>query len=242
MENSEKGISSKPEYRRTSSIRKNRHATIADILPFLQIPVLLIALSTFTITYWYYTSMIDLTRNLQEANTFSSVHSEYSSEQTLKAMEILEDFVWEHPNTYPAEFVRLRESRNTTERDMGRQIDRARRHLVHWYSRVRHLNKLGYLTSKNLEEFPGSGRSLYFIKMVEPIEKCSRRWNGRQLNPVFDFLRELYALQVFTDLPCPDPPHPSASAALVQLPTKCSIIDIGSKNCNDNSVNVKLEL
>eukprot|EP00916_Digyalum_oweni_P015467 GHVL01025319.1.p1 GENE.GHVL01025319.1~~GHVL01025319.1.p1 ORF type:complete len:232 (+),score=40.51 GHVL01025319.1:140-835(+) len=168
--------------------------------------LLFVSINMFILTFWYYTNMIRLTRDLQEANTFSSIHSEYASEETLSAIEILEDFVEGHPNDYPSQFFKLRLSHIAAERVSGRRLDRARRKLVHFYTRILYLFQLGYLRSPVLYDFPGGDRARYFIRTVEPIEKCMRMWTGRNANKVFDFFREFYKINEWPSFPCDPSP------------------------------------
>eukprot|EP00922_Rhytidocystis_sp_ex-Travisia-forbesii_P028270 GHVS01041503.1.p1 GENE.GHVS01041503.1~~GHVS01041503.1.p1 ORF type:complete len:203 (+),score=26.77 GHVS01041503.1:64-672(+) len=164
---------------------------------------LVTSLCMLCLTAWYYVNILTLTRHLQQANTLGVFHSEYSSPKILEAFEIVEDFVERAAEEAPdagdvsssrrhrAEmFWQLRKQKD----EKGRQLDRARRRLVHWFSRLHHFYEFGFLTKDYLIKFPGAERAHHFIDLVEPLDYVSRVSTGRKPSLVFDFLREIYSL------------------------------------------------
>ncbi|CEM37581.1 unnamed protein product [Vitrella brassicaformis CCMP3155] len=148
-----------------------------------------VSLLSLLITTYYYLNMLTLTKNLQRANTFNAIHVEYASQETLNALEILEEFIEENGrDRYPHEFLDLRKQRDA----LGRRVDRARRRLVHWYSRLQYFYQFGFLTIENLRQFPGVERAAHFIYLVEPLEFISRTSTGREQSTVFSWLRDIY--------------------------------------------------
>lgn len=143
------------------------------------------------VTTWYYINMLTLTQQLQQANTLNAMHAEYSSSKTLEALEILEEFIEERGvEQYAFDFLELRRKRDPR----GRALDRARRHLTQWFSRVQYFYEFGYLKHEYILRFPGPERSRHFLDLIEPLEFMSRRATGRKHSGVFDFLREVYQL------------------------------------------------
>uniref|UniRef100_A0A0G4HQK8 Uncharacterized protein n=1 Tax=Chromera velia CCMP2878 TaxID=1169474 RepID=A0A0G4HQK8_9ALVE len=159
---------------------------------FVQVAAFGVSLMTFFITLYYYVNMLELTRNLQKAQTFNAIHIEYSAPETSEAVEIIEDFIDDFGRANYAEaFVALR----TEGDELGSLVDRARRRLVHWYSRVHYLSAFGYLSDKDLQLFPGAERAAYFVEIVEPLEWISRTTTGRDHSQLFDWLRQKYRLE-----------------------------------------------
>ncbi|CDJ60979.1 hypothetical protein, conserved [Eimeria maxima] len=150
-----------------------------------------ISLLGLLVTSWYYVNMLTLTQQLQQANTLNAMHAEYSSSKTLEALEILEEFIDERGVVnYAFDFLELRRKRDAK----GRAIDRARRHLTQWFSRVQYFYEFGYLKHEYILRFPGPERSRHFLHLIEPLEFISRRATGRKHSGVFDFLREVYQM------------------------------------------------
>lgn len=52
-----------------------------------------ISICMFCLTFYYDLTMISLTRNMQRANTFHSIHIEYSAPETSEAIETIEQFI-----------------------------------------------------------------------------------------------------------------------------------------------------
>eukprot|EP00922_Rhytidocystis_sp_ex-Travisia-forbesii_P064207 GHVS01095444.1.p1 GENE.GHVS01095444.1~~GHVS01095444.1.p1 ORF type:complete len:228 (-),score=21.92 GHVS01095444.1:253-936(-) len=175
-----------------------------------------ISLCTFCLTAWYYVNILMLTRHLQQANTLSLFHSEYSSTKILEAFEVVEDFLEMAVEAIPESgassnsrhraemFWELRKKRD----ERGRLLERARRRLVHWFSRLQHFYEFGFLTKDYLVRFPGAERAQHFIDLVEPLEYVSRTSTGRQPSLVFDFLREIYSLGPQKDYELPKTSFP----------------------------------
>lgn len=150
-----------------------------------------VSLLSLLVTSWYYVNMLTLTQQLQQANTLNAMHAEYSSSKTLEALEILEEFIDERGVVkYAFDFLELRKKRDPK----GRAIDRARRHLTQWFSRVQYFYEFGYLKHEYILRFPGPERSRHFLHLIEPLEFISRRATGRKHSGVFDFLREVYQM------------------------------------------------
>lgn len=150
-----------------------------------------VSLLSLLVTSWYYVNMLTLTQQLQQANTLNAMHAEYSSSKTLEALEILEEFIDERGVVkYAFDFLELRKKRDSK----GRAIDRARRHLTQWFSRVQYFYEFGYLKHEYILRFPGPERSRHFLHLIEPLEFISRRATGRKHSGVFDFLREVYQM------------------------------------------------
>ncbi|KAL8428065.1 hypothetical protein ACSSS7_007419 [Eimeria intestinalis] len=150
-----------------------------------------VSLLGLLVTSWYYVNMLTLTQQLQQANTLNAMHAEYSSSKTLEALEILEEFIEERGVVkYAFDFLELRRKRDAK----GRAIDRARRHLTQWFSRVQYFYEFGYLKHEYILRFPGPERSRHFLHLIEPLEFISRRATGRKHSGVFDFLRDVYQM------------------------------------------------
>eukprot|EP00918_Siedleckia_nematoides_P003368 GHVU01007618.1.p1 GENE.GHVU01007618.1~~GHVU01007618.1.p1 ORF type:complete len:223 (+),score=40.04 GHVU01007618.1:244-912(+) len=157
------------------------------------LPMMTLVVSTLSlvITFHYYVNMLRLTRHLQQANTFNVIHSEYASPKTLEAMELIEDFIEDvGVDKYGFEFWQLRSQK----KEKGRLLERARRRLVHFYTKLQFMYELGYFTEEYLRKFPGTERAKRFVDLIEPLEYLSRRYAGREHAPVFGFLRRLYNL------------------------------------------------
>ncbi|PFH35615.1 hypothetical protein BESB_052660 [Besnoitia besnoiti] len=156
---------------------------------------LLVSLASLALTFWYYTNMVLLTQHLQEANTMNVIYADYSSPKTLAALEYIEDFIERYGiDEYPFAFLQQRKQGS----EEGRQLDRARRHLTQWFSRVEYFYHFGYLKREALRKFPGAERAKYFLDRVEPLEFVSRKTTRRKHAGVFDFLRALYHLKKHT--------------------------------------------
>lgn len=120
------------------------------------------------------------------------LYADYSSAKTLAALELIEDFIERHGiDDYPFAFLALRKQGS----EEGRSIDRSRRHLTQWFSRVQYFYEGGYLQFDALRKFPGAQRAKHFLDLVEPLEFVSRKTTGRKHAGVFDFLRSLYHLK-----------------------------------------------
>ncbi|ESS36404.1 hypothetical protein TGVEG_269450 [Toxoplasma gondii VEG] len=156
---------------------------------------LLVSTLSFLLSLWYYTNMVHLTQQLQQANTMNVLYADYSSPKTLAALELIEDFIERHGiENYPFAFLSLRKEG----REEGRNVDRSRRHLTQWFSRVQYFYEGGYLQFDALRKFPGAQRAKHFLDLVEPLEFVSRKTTGRKHAGVFDFLRSLYHLKKHT--------------------------------------------
>ncbi|KEP66717.1 UNVERIFIED_CONTAM: hypothetical protein HHA_269450 [Hammondia hammondi] len=156
---------------------------------------LLVSTLSFLLSLWYYTNMVRLTQQLQQANTMNVLYADYSSPKTLAALELIEDFIERHGiENYPFAFLALRKEG----REEGRNVDRSRRHLTQWFSRVQYFYEGGYLQFDALRKFPGAQRAKHFLDLVEPLEFVSRKTTGRKHAGVFDFLRSLYHLKKHT--------------------------------------------
>eukprot|EP00919_Chromeraceae_sp_WS-2016_P001283 GHVR01003213.1.p1 GENE.GHVR01003213.1~~GHVR01003213.1.p1 ORF type:complete len:287 (-),score=50.28 GHVR01003213.1:91-951(-) len=156
---------------------------------------ILISLATLGLNIYYYGTRLELMKQLQRAQTFTALHTEYSSPETADSLELIEDFIEDFgTDSYSEVFVELL----TNGDPLGMRLDRARRRLVLWYSRVHYFFQFGYLSSDDLNMFPGAERACYFIDIVEPLEVASRISTGREQIALFEWLRKQYNLSPMT--------------------------------------------
>lgn len=133
-------------------------------------------------------------RNMQQGPLFNTLLTEYSDPGILDSLDLIEDFktVFDHedPLEYAYHFT-IAKANNTPE---GKKLDHARRRLVSWYSKVKLFYEFNLLSKSYQGVVPGRTRTLFFLSIVEPMDRLHRQLDGRPESTLFAYFRHQYDL------------------------------------------------
>lgn len=162
---------------------------------------LIVSTMTFIVTVSYYYRMVVLGEMSEEAKLFDTLHSEYSNRDMMIAFETIDDFQYslDDPKMMACEYAKLKTERTKE----GRELDRARRTILHWYQKVVYFHRFGLLHNRFLHEFPGRERARHFIKDVEPLALASCKiYKIENCSEPFDYIRKVYHIEPHPSIPC----------------------------------------
>ena len=162
--------------------------------------------------------------SISQTSFFNTIHTEYATEQMMNAFDALESFRdVVGVDKYPSEFVRLKtlsrkqfsrkfDTQNkdlkvafNPEAELGVLLDKSRRHILHYFGKIVMFEEQGLLRRSNVLEFPGKGRSIHAISLLEPLvleteKHCQKISHKKACSgysehyEIFDGLRKLYTL------------------------------------------------
>eukprot|EP00656_Telonema_subtile_P016762 TRINITY_DN18885_c0_g2_i4.p1 TRINITY_DN18885_c0_g2~~TRINITY_DN18885_c0_g2_i4.p1 ORF type:complete len:212 (+),score=61.45 TRINITY_DN18885_c0_g2_i4:150-785(+) len=165
----------------------------------------------------------------QQTAFFQEIHTEYASPAMMEAMDLLEGFHAATGANYGPEYVRLKglsrqayqtlkasnetsifrlfspsSSVMSSDAELGKRLDSARRKLVHYWAKVQMFHELGYLTDKLLLAFPGRARAEHSLELIEPlIEQTAAQLVTKSVSAVHEHLRVLARIREIYSLAKP---------------------------------------
>jgi len=155
----------------------------------------------------------------QQASIFNEIHNEYASENIMEAFDTLEQFLAATGREkYAEEYMRLKmlpreeylkardtgrpnmlaslfssKSAITTDAELGRRLDAARRRLLHYLGKLLMYNNWGYLTDSMMQYFPGRARAMHALELLQPlVEHTARAYNFDDHKQVLAGIQAIY--------------------------------------------------
>ncbi|KAF1322692.1 hypothetical protein FI667_g8490, partial [Globisporangium splendens] len=149
-------------------------------------------------TLVYYYRMVLLTELTTEATLFNTLYAEYGTEQMHDAIQSVEAFSHDTELSYKQIVCKPSDARL-----WDRKLDHDWQRIYHWYQKLVYFHRLGLMSDRFYQEFPGAIRARHFVQHVEPfaINSC-QVYKEQNCTDVFDYLRNLYALPAAPAIEC----------------------------------------
>ncbi|TMW68453.1 hypothetical protein Poli38472_005921 [Pythium oligandrum] len=149
-------------------------------------------------TLVYYYRMVLLTELTTEATLFNTLYAEYATPQMMDAIRSVEDF---------SHSLKVTETqivcKKQGEQLWAKSFDHDWQRLLHWYQKLVYFHRLGLLSDRFYQEFPGPIRARHFVDHVEPfaVNSC-KLYQDQNCSETFDYLRKLYGLPRRAEIVC----------------------------------------
>lgn len=187
----------------------------------------LLGLATLCLSVYQLNTFTGIYTNMQDGVLFSQMHDTYSTAEMNDAFWLVEGFYEAHSQLHPKgwadpagwittdtpertepddrtaarrvedAFVVLRGKMTDPPSDKFRQVDQARRLILHWYNKMTNLYSAKLLRRSHLLLHPGSQRAKHFLRVVAPLARGSCRLNGHNSmcrDDLFNQIRDIMEL------------------------------------------------
>ena len=153
----------------------------------------------------YGSEFVRLKQLSRKSKTFILVEDKHradsSEASTVNVNERLQSLFWSKDDSTS--------DQNSPEAELGKLLDKSRRHILHYFGKIVLFEKQGLLRHANVLEFPGPARSAHAVSLLEPLvletelycgkitSKCERAASVfAEHHSVFRGLKKLYSLHV----------------------------------------------
>jgi hypothetical protein len=142
-------------------------------------------------------------RNQQKLTRFQvqwELIKEYGEENLMEAVSALTCYCQKRLDEQDTDFAKTWALAKKQHQLEAQGLDKHRRRLIFWYSKLMLLKEQGLINEEFLKWFPGKSHAHTFLKCVEPMEQANcktilgRQWDEEHKPQVFDKLRKAFGI------------------------------------------------